>query len=449
MLLLFVSRAKHLFIYGIYVVTVCSILVVLVTITNKDSRRRLSDSFTSIPMISWHDDSILRFNQTSKSRRRLKKSKMNRIRSDIPNGIIYESNHGSRMKIINDTRNSEEHRRIIPRAYKQWPIELDLPCYEPEHDWMKPPNLTAPTKKGILFSKPYKVGSSTSSGVNLRIARNVAKRQNKNYPICRNRVAHGKDFTPGLSMFYNRSVRHSIIWTTVRDPTQRAISAFFHFKVSREDYEPTDINFRRFVVEQEHPVQDYYINAFTTRKRFKRKKEKPYEPIQFINDILSDYNFIAITERMDESMVALMMLLNLKIADILYLSAKRHGGYDDGGGKNGCAIIKPSFLSPTMKTFFESNFWKNIIKYDYVLYAAANRSLDLTIDSLGRDLFNDNLKRFLEAQQLAQRKCILNTTFPCDANGRFHQLNQTDCLWKDSGCGVKCLDDIATELDLW
>jgi hypothetical protein len=41
-----------------------------------------------------------------------------------------------------------------------------------------------------------------------------------------------------------------------------------------------------------------------------------------INQILSDYDFIGITERMAESAVALMMLLGVNMGDILYLSAK-------------------------------------------------------------------------------------------------------------------------------
>jgi hypothetical protein len=41
------------------------------------------------------------------------------------------------------------------------------------------------------------------------------------------------------------------------------------------------------------------------------------------------YDFIAITERMDESAVELQMLLGLPLADVLYLNAKTSGGYED------------------------------------------------------------------------------------------------------------------------
>jgi hypothetical protein len=356
---------------------------------------------------------------------------------------IY-SNTKKKMKKANTPDSSRNINRIVPRAYTQWPTEIDLPCFEPERNWMKYPITVKPTSDGILYLKPIKVGSSTSAGVNLRIARNVANQQNKSYSICKVRVAHGPN-EPGMSMFHNRSLQASILWTTLRDPTKRLISQFFHFEVSRKGIAPTDENFRDFIKKAEMRIEDYYLKALTTRKHFTdRRGNKPFEVIA---NILNDFNFIAITERMNESVVALMMILNLKISDILYLSAKRNGGYDDGGSSSGCVVITPSFVSRDMKKYFSSNHWKKVVKYDYMLYVAANKSLDLTIDALGREQFKYNLDRFLNAQQLALQKCQPKVVFPCDINGTFHKPN--DCLFVDSGCGFECLDDVANELDLW
>ena len=158
--------------------------------------------------------------------------------------------------------------------------------------------------------------------------------------------------------------------------------------------------------------------------------------------------FKGITERMEESAVALMMLLNLKMSDILFLSAKGKGGYDDGGGKGqGCTYIWPSFLSPGMQEFFDTNDeWKEMIQYDVAIYKAANASLDLTIEALGRDFFAENLARFKHAREEAQRQCLPTVVFPCDSGGALHK--NTDCLWNDSGCGTTCLDRVAEELGL-
>lgn len=125
------------------------------------------------------------------------------------------------------------------------------------------------------------------------------------------------------------------------------------------------------------------------------------------------------------------------------------GGYDEGEDQGGCTFIWPSFISDGMQEFFENDQeWKDIVKNDNILYKAVNRSLDLTIERLGREDFAMNLERFQHAQSLVQTRCH-TTVFPCDSNGRYHSPEETDCLWKDSACGNSCLDEVASELDLW
>jgi Galactose-3-O-sulfotransferase len=345
---------------------------------------------------------------------------------------------------------TDKIRGIIARPFEAWPKGSPLPCFRPHELWKDDAHQSTPATKGFFYLKPYKTGSSTTSGVHLRIARNIAKRRKKQkIDICETRFAHGPDLSPGYTLFHKRIAEKSFLWTVVRDPTQRAISHFFHFMVSRKKMEPTDQNFISFLRDESFPIQDYYYHALYTKDIFNRETHKP---TSVANHILRTYNFIGITERMDESFVALMMILRLRISDILYLSAKTKGGYDDAGGKKSgqtCTYIWPSFVSPGMEIFFNSSEWKDMIRYDRLLYEAVNRSLDLTIDQLGRERFENKLRTYREAQKFAQKRCLPNTTFPCDASGRFHRENTTDCIWKDSGCGVTCLDQIATELNLW
>ena len=342
-------------------------------------------------------------------------------------------------------------RGIIARPFDSWPKGTPFPCYQPYEQWKDESHQSTPATKGFFYLKPYKTGSSTTSGVHLRMARNIAKRRIKqHFNICETRFSHGPTFTPGYTLFRHRIQEKSFLWTIMRDPTKRAISHFFHFIVSRGKYEPTDRNFLTFLRNGTFPIQDYYYHAlYTKTNKFNRVEHKP---ISAANHILRTYNFIGIAERMDESFVALMMILRLKIADILYLSAKTNGGYDDAGGKRksyGCTYIWPSFVTSGMKDFFNSSEWRYMIRYDRLLYEAVNRSLDLTIDQLGRERFHEKLKHFQKAQRVANEQCLHNTTFPCDTSGRFHSENKTDCIWKDSGCGTTCLDEIATEFGLW
>jgi hypothetical protein len=166
-----------------------------------------------------------------------------------------------------------------------------------------------------------------------------------------------------------------------------------------------------------------------------------------INKILTDYDFIGITERMDESAVSLMMLLNLKMGSILYLNAKGNGGCDGGGYRGKCYYIQPSFVSPGMRSFFRSKRWQSVVEWDQLLYEPANRSLDMTIDRLGRQAFEANLGEFRQAQAVAHERYLPREVFPCTSTGIKNK--RKSCLWKDSGCGSDCLDEIVTELGLW
>jgi hypothetical protein len=334
---------------------------------------------------------------------------------------------------------------ITARAFEGWPAETTLPCFPADKNWKDTSSQVSPAIKGFFYLKPYKTGSSTTSGVQLRISRNVARRRRDvDSEMCKSRFDHGPDLTPGYTLFKNRNPSESFLWTTLREPTARAVSQFFHFKVSRHKSEPSDSNFKSFLNETHH-MQDYYYRALYNKAPFSRDN---YDPVVVGNNILASYNFIGITERLDESFVVMMMQLNIKIADILHLNAKTRGGYDAGGGPgHRCTYIWPSFVSPGMQAYFNSTQWKDTIKYDMLLYQAVNRSLDMTIDKLGRDLFNENLAKFKNAQEKAVRRCLPTTIFPCDSGGK--RSKETDCLWNDSGCGAKCLDALATELDLW
>ena len=338
---------------------------------------------------------------------------------------------------------------IKPRPFRSWPDGSLLPCYPPMKDWGTEKVQTSPSRRGFLYVKPYKTGSSTTSGVNIRMARNVAKRRpHLNITLCDARFDHGPTYYPGFSLYRERLWNDSILWSIIRDPTTRAISQFFHMEVSRKKLEPTDANLIGFLRQNRKDfMQDYYYRALYTKARFDRES---MSPIKAANQILRTYNFIGITERLDESFVVLMMILRLKMADILYLSAKTKGGYDDAGGRDQkriCTYIWPSFVTPGVNAFLNSTEWRETIRYDRLLYQAVNRSLDMTIDALGRHTFNDQLQKYRHAQQLANEKCLPTTVFPCDSGGTYH--TSTDCLWNDSGCGATCLDEIATELNLW
>jgi hypothetical protein len=330
---------------------------------------------------------------------------------------------------------------VQARAFQPWNASLPLPCDEPEPNWRKMHK--EPTTTGFIFAKPYKTGSSTASGVNLRIARNAARRLSSsgsnrtNWEMCKSRSDH----VPVSSAYAGRDRDRSYLWTVVRDPTARLVSQYFHFHIAREKHEPTDAIFREYALDGPTVlIHDYYYFALSMGGFNKDRDDRR----KLANDILSDYDFIGTTERMDESFVVMSMLLGIPLSDVTYLKAKGHGGFDDGGGRPDgeiCTYIWPSFVSPGMQEFLDSDLWRNISYWDRVLHQAADRSLDLTIDRLGRDKVAANVAQYKQLQERGRVACLHKTTFPCSEGGEKAWV--TDCIWRDSGCGCECLDEVA------
>ena len=81
----------------------------------------------------------------------------------------------------------------------------------------------------------------------------------------------------------------------------------------------------------------------------------------------------------------------------------------------------------------------NLNKGDYMLYEAVNRSMDHTIDYIGRERFERALVNFRQAMALAGEACEYLP--PCLEEGvRRKQRKGTRCYHDDSGCGYECWD---------
>lgn len=331
---------------------------------------------------------------------------------------------------------------VIARAYEAW--SGPLPCFAPDDiKQYRKPSTPSNVHRGFMFMKLMKTGGSTAAGINIRImkhaAQEVQRQKQTKFQFCQGRFEHAW----GYDMLAGRPRNSaSFAWTTVRDPTERAISQFFHFEVSRKKTAPDDYPFQRYLWSESQILSNYYLQVLNTEKALIYDTDAP----ALINKIMHEYDFIGVTERMDESAVALMMLLNVKMGSVLFLNAKGNGGYDDGGVGE-CVYIEPSHVSKGMLNFFEETRWKKYIKWDKLLYQAANRSLDMTIDLLGRASFEENLAKFRHAQVFARERCLTREVFPCTSSGAKNP--NKSCLWKDSGCGSDCLDEVATELGLW
>ena len=354
---------------------------------------------------------------------------------------------------------------IQPRAFRSRPLDK-FPCFleDPNEKWWKvSKNESSPLQEGFFFLKTHKTGSSTGAGIHLRIAQSVAAmKTNKQslqnnitapstvvFPMCQSQFDHS---TARKMKYASRDPERSFLWSILRDPTERAISQFFHFEVSRRNVEPTEENFQNFLLSKRARTKGYYLRTLSLRDFPTNKTASRQAMISssIVQEIMDGYDFLAITERMNESAVVLQMLLGLKTADILYLSAKGSGGYDAGGYRGKCTHLKPKNVTLAMRQFLRDSLaWQAHIKWDMVLYQAANESLDMTIQALDQQTFQRELRKFENALEQTKLQCADKVTFPCslDRDGKSPLTrDQTDCLWKDSGCGGQCLDSVGDSL---
>ena len=319
---------------------------------------------------------------------------------------------------------------VSPRVFEKW--TRPFPCFEPEADWWSSRVQRSRTKTGFFFMKEMKTGSSTLAGVHLRISKNVARRLGSNYRTCKSRFDHALAIEVDYA---HRDKQNSFLWTVLREPTTRATSQFFHFAVSRMKIEPSDANFKK---ELQHFVfEEYYIKSLSTKSQFNRTIDVK----ESVANILKDYDFIGIMERMDETLVVLSLLLNIPLSDVLYLKAKGNGGFDDGRFRKKCVYIVPPYVSPTMEAYFASPSWKTRIRADDYLYRLANKSLDMTIEALGKDLVARTVEEYKQLRSFAEQECADKVQYPCTSGGaRLEHV--PGCLWQDSGCGNPCLDKV-------
>lgn len=403
------------------------------------------------------------------------------------------------------TSNQNKHKEDRSPQYsfetipsRTWKIyEHPFPCYPPGEDERNALMATTPAHEGILFQRPEKVGSTTFNNVLLRLVHNRAAEKLKTGKVnatlwktpvrCKHRAMHG--MSVGLD-YKNRDKKKSFLFSLVRDPTKRIISEYFHFKVTFRPEEPTDENFVKHVLSPRRSnkllrdltfVEDlgirmstefeHFFKAYKQQQRRKQgssriktrqldkallRNDTIVEPIDYtkvVQDILDDYDFIAVTERMEESLVAMKLLLGLTVEEIVYAKISRSAGsFSNGPAGRPCMYLVPSFLSPSMKDFFytphKNDLWIENSKGDALLHKAASLSLDRTINEVfGRQTFDRELAEFKNALAYTQAICSSEPELVlgmCDSGGNSvaHDPNRTTtCYIWGEGCDKECINN--------
>jgi Galactose-3-O-sulfotransferase len=302
----------------------------------------------------------------------------------------------------------------------------------------------ATSKAGLYLVKIPKTASSTAAGVTIQIARNVMARNKHPTMECTHHVEHGQAHVDREDPFF--------LWTVVRHPVKRAVSHYFFMTVSRLQVNATsegmmtqlqqykNLQFRQLARRRVNYDDSNNTTSVEIRYPLDALETTTENIMEMIKrDILDKFHFIGVSERLDESLVVLKMLLQLEMPDVVVLSSKVNGGLDAGGLHGICVRIQPAFTTPEVDQYLAQEF--SVRNFDFLLHAVANRSLDLTIDALGRDRFQTELQTYHAMKRYAQDQCQNTTVYPCVEAGQTPNT-ETSCFVGDLGCGHLCVQQV-------
>lgn len=345
----------------------------------------------------------------------------------------------------------------------------------------RPPIYTEPIQ-GMYYVKVPKSGSSTLAGINQRIAlrwgwrlhgsatnettgRRLVVLSPTDKNLSKTTCTHAEGHIYDAGRYYgNRIPKKSFLWGSIRDPASRALSRVFFSQISQSGEPDNDQTVLRALKKSHHPqfgttsegtggfqLQYLAMNSmdpwFAWNRNFPTMVQQ-YDLLEaWVKNVTEQYDFIALAERMEESLVVLQLLLGLPVGDILQSSSKIGGGYHVVNET--CVQLKKATKSRAVVEYLESDEWQAFNYGDYLLYAIVNRSLDLTIESLGKERFHAALATFRATKQIVDEKCVMETYFPCSTNGTLQvDLSRRNCYRGDEGCGYPCIDRTTTELGL-
>lgn len=359
------------------------------------------------------------------------------------------------------TSNPKSYWPVIPLDHYQNLSRTFLPWSYGTYSWCG--NITEYDKKttpaGLMHIKLQKAASSTMSGITLRIAHAVGMATTKEGGAaaaapCASQVSH-----TSARLLHSRDRTRSFMFSTVRDPTERILSYLFYISSNRNLSMSDNDVIHRLETENDlfwthdkeakwdsgyqvgylhtGPAPDHVLWNISTPDRV------VYLPIiqSRVHDILKQYDFLLVVERLNESLVALQLLLDLDPSDILYVSGTKQSG-SWAAVRDKCHKLIPKTVSPVVRAYLESPTWLARNYGDYLLYHAANQSLDATIEKLGRVRFHEALTTYQSLLAVAQKTCQSEAVFPCSPEGQFQsEKSAQSCYDRDWGCGYPCLDE--------
>ena len=294
--------------------------------------------------------------------------------------------------------------------------------------------------QGLLYAATPKTSSSTSQGINVRIARRVGQRLLPSHHDCEH---HNNARYLFQKRYVHRDIDRSYLWSLVRDPRRRDLSQVYHFQVSKRNMTTDDETIIGALTKLKgYQTMQLHHNRQITNKQWMDGDmfQSEDQLVDFVDDeVLEKYDFLGVVERMDESLAVLSLLLDVTADHMIVLSAKQSGGYD---ATRECFHIEKAQRTPRVEQFFASDTFV-LFNPDLYLFDAVNDKLDRTIQSIGSDKVQERVETIKALRDVADEACQSSVIYPCSSEGiPQHEQARQNCYLQDSGCGYPCIDQV-------
>ena len=319
----------------------------------------------------------------------------------------------------------------------------DFPCFPQSYEEEK-------EATGVYYIKVFKTASSTVSHIVKYIA-------NKRH--CKQHSDHAAAHT-----FYslrNRKTNQakSFLFTFIREPTKRAVSDFFFQKVTGENKEVNLYNFQNGWRRSIHKLDGqagYQLAYISTEQKLPEYLfwnssdpemiQHPSHLLDRLNNVFNSYDFIGVSERLNESLVVLSFILDLSLNEIVYLSYRQSGSsYMEI--KKKCVKLAKAHLPEDVEVYLKTDEWEAITAGDRMLHRTAIEALDRTIDNvIGRDIFERRMKKY-EALLELMKECEEECSSFCSKDGEYRET--VSCLPCMNKIRANSSEDVVIKDDEW
>lgn len=203
------------------------------------------------------------------------------------------------------------------------------------------------------------------------------------------------------------------LFTLLRDPLARATSEYFHFHVTREHANASDAAVTRYLDGRRARNFMFHYVRLSANATVERT--------------LDVYDLVGTAELFDETMVLLAARLGVPLGDVLYVTSKNAsaGGLDDIGHEFAAvgAAQAARLAAWARETGYEAR-----MKEDYTLWRGATERVKAAIAPL-----RERLDEYRRLKAFAADVCAKDP----------QNFIESECLWRDSGCAFRCLDERA------